>query len=911
LKELVKNIGSDRREVERNYFTIAQMRYERWQELLDVCKEMRKHLKNGIEKVEKQFDAIHNDITLIEQYFGFPGLDNVQRLKVLAQRREIDALCERVDTISKLLINESYRYRPQDYQQFLLNGTFNFQADEEEPAHMQAYYFETLVVDDISAEEEAELRHNMADLRDKHDPFFNNVVVARSFQDALIALEFNYKIQAVVIRYDMKFASRSKLSRIKPFIYPVLKYKEKELEGENIAIALARAINKYKPQVDLYYVTNFTLLDLSDEALHIFRRIFYRKEDLQELHLSINRGLKERFEAPFYSALVEYSQKPTSVFHAMPISRGNSVFKSFWIREMGEFYGRNLFLAETSATTGGLDSLLQPTGPLKLAQEKAAKAFGSRQTYFVTNGTSTANKIVQQALVQPGDYVLIDRDCHKSHHYGLVLAGGFPIYLDSYPIQKYGMYGAVPLSHIKEKLLLLKEKNMIDRVSMLVLTNCTFDGLVYNVERVMEEVLAIKPDMIFLWDEAWFGFASFTYSFRKRTAMYVAQKLDKKYNSPEYLTTYQEHIATLGPTDTPKLPNPKLVKIRVYSTQSTHKTLTSLRQGSMIHIHDVCFAKKRVAFLEAYMTHTSTSANYQILASLDVGRRQVQFEGFEMVEKSVELAMILRAKINDHQYLKKYFDVLTIEDFIPKKHRKSGLNEYYDPKTGWNRLEAAWEIDEFVLDPTKINLFIGRTGVDGDTFKNRFLMDKFNIQINKTSRNTVLFMTNIGTTRGSVAYLVGVLSQIARELEEEEKGWSRTEEKLKQRQIKALCEDAPSLPDFSRFHDVFRHRFDVPGGDIRSAYYLAYEEDNYDFIPPKKALNIIRDGQTLVSAVFVIPYPPGFPILVPGQIISEEILSFLLAIDVKEVHGYRADLGLQVFTAEALEKQALQKIPNQ
>ncbi len=119
-----------------------------------------------------------------------------------------------------------------------------------------------------------------------------------------------------------------------------------------------------------------------------FRRIFYRTEDLQEMHLTVLRGIRERYETPFFTALKEYSKKPMGVFHAMPISRGNSVFKSRWIHDFGEFYGRNLFLAETSATTGGLDSLLQPTGPLKKAQQNAARAFGSQQTFFATNGTS-------------------------------------------------------------------------------------------------------------------------------------------------------------------------------------------------------------------------------------------------------------------------------------------------------------------------------------------------------------------------------------------------------------------------------------------------------------------------------------------------------------------------------------------
>ena len=84
----------------------------------------------------------------------------------------------------------------------------------------------------------------------------------------------------------------------------------------------------------------------------------------------------------------------------------------------------------------------------------------------------------------------------------------------------------------------MKEAGRLDKVKMVILTNCTFDGLVYNVEKVMEEILAIKPDMIFLWDEAWFAFAAFTHTYRQRTAMFVADKLFEKYNSEEYAKSY-------------------------------------------------------------------------------------------------------------------------------------------------------------------------------------------------------------------------------------------------------------------------------------------------------------------------------------------------------------------------------------
>ena len=173
----------------------------------------------------------------------------------------------------------------------------------------------------------------------------------------------------------------------------------------------------------------------------------------------------------------------------------------------------------------GLDSLLEPTGNIKVAHEKAARAFGCQQLFFGTNGTSTSNKIAVQAIVRPGDIVLVDRNCHKSHHYGLVLCGGQPFYVEAYPLTEYSMYGAVPLRTIKKALLDLKAEGKLDRVRMLLLTNCTFDGHVYNVQRFMEEVLAIKPDIVFLWDEAWYAYNRFSQFHRMRSAMGACEAL--------------------------------------------------------------------------------------------------------------------------------------------------------------------------------------------------------------------------------------------------------------------------------------------------------------------------------------------------------------------------------------------------
>ncbi len=887
------------------HYNINQLRIDLWNELKEKSNQITR-LQNSdmFETRLNELNEVLQNLLSIEQYFSFPGAPLVSRIIKAVQKSELKAVSNQVSEIVSLLVSDNYRLHPEMIHE-KFNGTISNENNKEKSSsNSKKNYFEVLYVEDMSSKEEAALKNKFKTLINPQGNLTYDIVMQRSFQDALICLFFNYNIQAACIRYAPLLLSTNITKLIKPFIQNVLKIDLTHVTDGELGPLLGKYIHQFRPELDIYYITDSSLTHLQDSTLKAFRRIFYRMEDVQELHLSIISGVNERFETPFYTALTEYSKRPISVFHAMPISRGNSVFKSRWITDFGDFYGRNVFLAETSATNGGLDSLLQPKGPLKKAQEKAAKAYGAEHTFFVTNGTSTANKIVQQALIKPGDVVLVDRDCHKSHHYGLVLAGAFPVYLDSYPIEEYSMYGAVPLRIIKDRLIALKNAGRLDKVKMLLLTNCTFDGLVYNVEKVMQEVLAIKPDMVFLWDEAWFAFASFTYTYKQRTGMYVAQKLFNKYRSEEYKEEYKKHIASLKPNELPTLPDPEKVKIRVYATQSTHKTLSSFRQGSMIQIWDEEYSR-RVAdnFQESYMTHTTTSPNYQILASLDAGRRQVELEGYELVEKSIEMAMVLRSKVQDHPKLSKYFHILNVKDLIPEAYRQCGLSEYYTVETGWDRMEESWEKDEFVLDPTKVTLSVGKAGITGDAFKTTYLMDRFNIQLNKTSRNTVLLMTNIGTTRGSVTFLINALLQIADELDESNRSLNKREAEISQKHITSLIKDVPPLPDFSYFHRSFQASPGVPGGNIREAFFLAYEEDLCEYIPMSECLGALAKNKELVSTSFVIPYPPGFPILVPGQVVSEEIIKFMIALDVKEVHGYRAELGLKVFTAEALNRK--------
>ena len=893
-----------------DYYSAVQLRTDRWSALREKLDELERspsgrHAKTLREEVASLFESLD----AIERYWAFPGTAAFLQMRGQFENDGIPDVAFAVRRVALALVSGAYRRRtiPLETDSVDLEDHEDDAMLSPDTRAISKPYFEVIIVDDVNEQQERWLKSNMSGMRRPEDDFTYEAVVVPSMQDALIGVLFNHNVQAVVVRPGLRMQSDVDLPILKNFLNPA-----RELEDtrpENYGPELCRLIARVRPELDIYLVTDRSVEDIAGMELGVCRRVFYNQEDFLELHLNILRGVQARFKTPFFTALKEYSKQPTGVFHAMPISRGKSITRSHWIQDMGAFYGPNIFLAETSATSGGLDSLLEPVGPIKEAQELAARAFGAKQTFFATNGTSTCNKVVVQALVKPGDIVLIDRDCHKSHHYGMVLSGAQVRYLDSYPLNEYSMYGAVPLSEIKHMLLKYKAEGTLHKVRMLLLTNCTFDGIVYNVERVMEECLAIKPDLIFLWDEAWFAFARFGPTYRRRTGMNVANTLREKFRTERHKSAYEAQQLALEGADEATLLATRLIpppdaRVRVYTTQSTHKTLTALRQGSMIHVNDQDFkGEVEASFHEAYMTHTSTSPNYQIIASLDVGRRQVELEGFEFVQRQVEAAMSMRRAISTHPLLMKYFKVLTAGDMIPEKHRESGITSYYDPDQGWTDTWDCWANDEFVLDATRVTLAVGGTGWDGDTFKTEILMDKYGIQINKTSRNTVLFMTNIGTTRSSVAYLIEVLVEIAKSLDDRLDDASNMERLAFDKRVKNLMEDLPPLPDFSRFHDAFCAGASNGEGDIRSAFFLSYDEENCDYMEIEGSLRkALENGEEFVSASFIIPYPPGFPILVPGQVISREILEFMRALDVNEIHGYRADLGLRVFTKEALER---------
>jgi arginine decarboxylase len=887
------------------FFSGPGGRADDWRELVEAAKVWAQAGHRA------KYDAALSDLSVIEEFHGYPGLHLMAALTEAAASGDAATSFALSTRIAQALQTRSFRQHAGDWSLHdegdggvpeLLPPSFG-----RKEAHRP--YFETLIVTGISSNNWPALCTEWRKLRRPIDSFVYEPVIVGSLEDAFCAALLNPDLAAVVINEGFALRSRHEAPVLRTLTDTIGPHEDSDVS----ALRLAHVLKRVRPELDLYLMSNRNVEEMAgNPEANVVRRIFYSIEELLELHLSILEGVQDRYDTPFFDNLKKYAQRPIGTFHALPIARGKSIFKSDWIRDMGEFYGPNLFLAESSATTGGLDSLLEPTGNIKKAQDKAARAFGADHVFFVTNGTSTSNKMAVQALLAPGDIVIVDRNCHKSHHYGMVLAGAQPLYVEAFPMTEYSMYGAVPLRTIKQALLSAKAEGRLDRVKMVDLTNCTFDGHIYNTRRVMEECLAIKPDLIFLWDEAWFGFARFSPFLRPRTAMGAANDIEAWLHDPKSVAAYEKQQAELGknPSDevllkTRLIPDPRQIRLRVYQTNSTHKSMSALRQGSMLFVKDVEFHTVEAQFHEAVFTHASTSPNQQLIGSLDVARRQMELEGYGLVANAMEIALAIRQAVNGNALISKYFRILGADDMVPAQYRQTGFVDYLAPGSNWAIALKSLQDDEFCLDPTRMTLVCGTAGFDGTQFKG-ILANPYGIQVNKTSRNSVLFQSNINNTRSDVAHLIRVLAEIAGEVDRGLTQGGANARKTFEARVKSLMTDVPDLPNFSHFHQSFRGDAGnkTNEGDIRSGFYSAYDASGCEYIrlADPEIDRRLKSGPDLVSANFVIPYPPGFPIMVPGQVITQETIDFMRKLDVKEIHGYEAAEGLKLVRPEALAK---------
>ncbi|MBS0484585.1 MAG: aminotransferase class I/II-fold pyridoxal phosphate-dependent enzyme [Proteobacteria bacterium] len=549
------------------------------------------------------------------------------------------------------------------------------------------------------------------------------------------------------------------------------------------ALELVQKISHFRPELNIYILIAQEQEDDVVDALfsETVDGYFYRGErDYRGMYRILNAQLQEKARTPFYDQLKHYVLMAKDAWHTPGHSSGDSLRDSPWVSDFYEFIGEHIFRADLSVSVPMLDSLMEPTGVIAEAQKIAAKAFGARRTFFATNGTSTANKVIFQTLLAPGNKLLLDRNCHKSVHHGVVLSGAHPIYLDSSVNKKFNIYGPVP------KQTLFKAIEEHPDAQALILTNCTYDGLRYDLPPIIQAAHAKGIKVII--DEAWYGFARFHPAFRP-TALEAGAD---------------------------------------YATQSTHKVLSAFSQSSMIHVNDPDFNEH--LFRENFNMHTSTSPQYSMIASLDVARKQITLEGYKLLSRTLELAKELRAQINATGA----FQVLELADLLPDEIKQDNIR----------------------LDPTKVTVDISRCGFTVEELSQE-LFERFNIQVEKSTFNTLTLLLTIGTTRSKVSRLYDALMRIARE--------NRAPQRLYQ---------TAEIPRFTELKYLPRDAF-YCGGELMP------------LLDEQEKVNPNLNGR--ISADQITPYPPGIPVLVPGQVLTQGITQYLVSMLRSqkriEVHG--------------------------
>ncbi len=495
----------------------------------------------------------------------------------------------------------------------------------------------------------------------------------------------------------------------------------------------------------------------------------------------VSEHISAQAATPFYSALREYVAQNADSWHTPGHSNGDSLRQSTWGSDFYHFVGQSMWQADLSVSVQSLDSLLHPEGVIDQAQNLAAKAFGAKRTYFATNGSSTANKVILQSLLRPGDTLLLDRNCHKSVHHGVILSGANPFYLDSSINEALGLFTPVPLESI------LQAIENHPNAKALILTSSTYDGLYYDLKPII--AAAHKHGIKVIIDEAWYGFARFHPAFRP-TALELGAD---------------------------------------YVTQSTHKTMSAFSQASMVHVNDPELDTHLLR--ETFNMHASTSPQYSILASLDVARQQMSMEGFGLLTRALELAQFLRDKIN----AMRVFKVLSLEDMLPESLLSDGIR----------------------LDPTKVTIDTRGLGISGSQVQT-ILFNRFHIQVEKSTFATVSVLVTIGTTPEKTMRLIHALETLSQETPNRKKRIDK--------------------PDLTIPH--FSHLACLP----RDAFYSIGER--LPILKGKK-MNTALLGKICCDQI--VPYPPGIPVLVPGQIIDESILQYLTDLligkDSIEIHG--------------------------
>ena len=337
------------------YNSLWQLRNDAWSSLEESAIQLARAeaQQRPVEKLVETVTELLDVLRPIERFWAFPGAQAYREARRLFAADQYDRLAALVTKANRALVTESY-LDGQGWDPGVGDDAYDHEARPAAQARTDRPYFEVLVVEDMTDEQERSLREELRRWRRPDDSFVYEIVVVPSF-DALMAARLNSRLQACVARRRFTHRSRHDSAPLARFVYSGGSADLMERSPDDRAQLLARSLARIRPELDLYLMTEIAVEDLAGRLSHHYRRIFHVREGSLELHLSILDGVSARYRAPFFGALRSYSQRPTGVFHALPISHAKSILNSHWIRDMADFYGLDIFLAETSATSGGFD----------------------------------------------------------------------------------------------------------------------------------------------------------------------------------------------------------------------------------------------------------------------------------------------------------------------------------------------------------------------------------------------------------------------------------------------------------------------------------------------------------------------------------------------------------------------------
>ncbi|MGL4317560.1 MAG: Orn/Lys/Arg decarboxylase N-terminal domain-containing protein [Pseudomonas sp.] len=653
---------------------------------------------------------------------------------------------------------------------------------------------------------------------------------------------------------------------------------------ELIRIARVRA-----PQLPIYALgEQVTIENAPAEAmadLNHLRGILYLYEDtVSFLARQVARAAHSYLDGllpPFFKALVQHTAQSNYSWHTPGHGGGVAYRKSPVGKAFHQFFGENTLRSDLSVSVPELGSLLDHTGPLAEAEARAARNFGADHTFFVINGTSTANKIVWHSMVGRDDLVLVDRNCHKSILHSIIMTGAIPLYLCP-ERNELGIIGPIPLSEFSKESIQAKidasplARGRAPKVKLAVVTNSTYDGLCYNAEMV-KQALGDSVEVLHF-DEAWYAYAAFHEFYAGRYGMG---------------TQCDEHSPL------------------VFTTHSTHKLLAAFSQASMIHVQDGGARQlDRDRFNEAFMMHISTSPQYGIIASLDVASAMMEGPaGRSLIQETFDEALSFRrALANLRQNLAP--DDWWFSIWQPEQAGGEGVHTgdwLLQPNADWHGFGDIAE-DYVLLDPIKVTLVMPGLSADGKLAEagipaavvSKFLWEH-GLVVEKTGLYSFLVLFSMGITKGKWSTLLTGLLEF-------------------KRQYDANAPLSETLPSVAREGGV---RYAGMGlRDLCEQLHGCYRENAtakalkrmYTVLPqvaqkPADAYNQLVRGEVeavpieqlegRIAAVMLVPYPPGIPLIMPGERFTAETrsiidyLQFARTFD-SQFPGFDADVhGLQ------------------